>query len=95
MLVALHGQDREAFESLRRQLLRQAVDAAPAARRADLERLLCKIEATRTAAATPQQAATLAFGMMGESLKELQQSWQQACYALSGLQARLLIERVR
>jgi hypothetical protein len=95
MLVSLHQQDREAFEALRRHLLRDAVNAAPAAQRPGLERLLARIEANRASARTPEQAASQAFDMMTESLRELRQSWHQACHELSALQTRLLIERVR
>ena len=56
---------------------------------------MARIEATRASAGTAEQAATLAFDMMAESLRELRQSWQQACQVLSELQTRLLIERVR
>lgn len=95
MLRALYEQDRESFEALRRHLLQDALAAAPAERRPSLERLLGRIEATRAAAGTPEQAATLAFEMMAESLQELRASWHQACYALSELQTRLLIEKIR
>lgn len=95
MLVTLHQHDQEAFDALRRHLLRDAINAAPAEQRPSLERLLARIEATRASASTPEQAANLAFEMMAESLKELRQSWNQVCHTLSELQARLLIERVR
>jgi len=95
MLVQLHQHDREAFEALRRHLLRDAINAAPAVQRPGLERLVARIDATRASAGTPEQAAGMAFEMMAESLKELRQSWNQVCEALSELQTRLLIERVR
>lgn len=95
MLVKLYEHDCEAFESLRCHLLRDAINAAPAAHRPGLEKLLVRIDATRVSAATPEQAAGMAFEMMAESLKELRQSLHQACQALSELQGRLLIERVR
>lgn len=95
VLVRLHQQDPQAFETLRCHLLQDALATAPPPRRAGLERLLARIEATRAEAATPQQAASLAFGLMAESLQELRQSWQQACHALGELQTRLLLERVR
>ena len=95
LLLKLYQQDREAFESLRAHLLRDAINAAPVEHRPGLERLMARIEATRASAGTAEQAATLAFDMMAESLRELRQSWQQACQVLSELQTRLLIERVR
>ena len=95
MLLTLYQQDREAFEALRRHLLQNALDSAPAEQRPGLQRLLARIEASRAAAATPEQAATQAFEMMAESLRELRQSWNQVCQVLSELQSRLLIEKVR
>ncbi|TCS34722.1 uncharacterized protein DUF3135 [Paucimonas lemoignei] len=95
MLVSLHEHDPEAFEALRRHLLWDAVRAAPVEHQPSLERLLARIEATRASAGSPAQAANQAFEMMAESLKELRESWHQACHSLSELQARLLIERVR
>lgn len=95
MLVKLHTYDQEAFEALRRHLLRDAINAAPLEQRPSLERLLARIEATRASAGSPEQAAGLAFEMMAESLKELRESWNQVCHTLSELQARILIERVR
>jgi hypothetical protein len=95
VLLMLYQHDKESFETLRRQLLQDAINAAPAERRPSLERLLAHIEATRASASTPHQAACQAFEMMGESLLELRQSWHQAILALSELQSRLLIERIR
>ncbi|WP_158592213.1 DUF3135 domain-containing protein [Noviherbaspirillum sedimenti] len=95
MLVTLHQHDPQAFEALRCHLLQEALDAAPAARRASLELLLGRIEAARAASASPQQAASIAFAMMAESLQELRDSWQQAFHALSELQTHLLLEKVR
>jgi len=94
MLVTLYQHDREAFEALRRHLLQDALDAAPPERRPGLERLLFHIEAER--AATPQRhAASMAFEMMAESLQELRLGWQGALSALTELQTRILLEKVR
>lgn len=94
MLVKLHQQDPQAFEAFRCHLLQDALEAAPVARRASLKLLLGRMEASRAACATPQQAAGMAFAMMAESLQELRDSWQQAFHALSELQTRLLLEKV-
>lgn len=94
MLLKLYREDQEAFETLRMDLLQEAVDSAPADRRKNLERLLGQINSARSGL-TPQQAASQAFEMMADSLKDLRISWQQACFALSELQTHLLLERVR
>lgn len=94
MLLKLYRDDQQAFEALRLHLLQEAVESAPPDRRTSLERLLERINAARSGV-TPQQAASQAFEMMADSLKELRISWQQACYALSELQTHILLERVR
>ena len=94
-LAALHRNDPEAFEQLRRQLLQEAVAAAPARYRPHLEKVLERIESTHDAAATPMEAAIAASRMMQESLASLLAAWKQAQYKMAGLQADLLIERCR
>jgi|GEM_PF-963023 len=95
VLVALHQHDPEALEDFRRHVLREAVDFAPLEHRASLERLLVQIEAARNDAATPMEAATNAFHMMQDSLLRLQGGWEQALEAVTGLQAALLIDKLR
>ncbi|MEO6353578.1 MAG: DUF3135 domain-containing protein [Oxalobacteraceae bacterium] len=95
MLVSLHRDDPEAFESYRRHLLREVVDSAPPAQRPALELLLNQIEIARADAATPMDAAIIAFGMMQDSVNQLHNFWQQTQQAVAGLQTSLLINRVR
>lgn len=95
VLVALHRHDPEAFEAFRRHVLREAIDFAPPVHRASLEQVLTQIETARAAAATPMEAAATAFRMMQDSVVRLQEGWEQALNAVAGLQAALVIERVR
>jgi hypothetical protein len=94
-LVDLHAKDPAGFEQFRRRLLREAVDSAPAAYRPALESLLCRIEVARGAAATPMDAAMVAYGMMQDSLALLSAGWEQARGAVAGWQTALVIERAR
>ena len=57
-LSRLYQEDPGAFESFRRQLLRQAVDEEPRRHRLALEELLLCIEANRQRAASPAEAAS-------------------------------------
>lgn len=92
-LVALHRKNPEAFEQLRRQLLAEAVEAAPVQHRSALENVLVRIEEARDAAATPMEAAIIASRMMQESVGALSFAWSQAQSRLGSLQATLLIVR--
>lgn len=94
-LVALHRDSPEAFEQLRRQLLAEAVEAAPVQHRPALENVLVRIEEARSAAATPMEAAIIASRLMHESVGSLAIAWKQAQSSLAGLQAALLIERCK
>lgn len=94
-LLAIHREDPEALERFRRHLLREAVDAAPHEHRQSLEDLLLRIEEARAQARSPADAAMIAFRMMRESVDRLQDSWEDALHAVSGMQARVLIERLR
>ncbi|HEY8609209.1 MAG TPA: DUF3135 domain-containing protein [Noviherbaspirillum sp.] len=94
-LLAIHREDPEAFEHFRRHLLREAVDAAPPAHRQSLEELLVRIEAARASARDPVEAAAIAFRLMRASVERLQDSWDHALLAVSGLQARVAIEQAR
>ncbi|HYD78250.1 MAG TPA: DUF3135 domain-containing protein [Paucimonas sp.] len=95
VLVALYRHQPEAFEALRQRMLRQAVEVAPLSQRPALEELLDRIERERAAAATPLEAATKAMLMMQESVGKLHDAWEQAREAVAGLQATLIIERLR
>lgn len=94
-LMSLYRNDPAAFEQLRKNLLRQAIDDAPLPQRPALEQLLDRIEATRAEAATPMDAVLGATRMMFDSVAELRGAWQLAHYELAGLQAALIIERLR
>jgi hypothetical protein len=93
-LMALHRFDPQAFEQLRKQMLRQALESAPAVHRPELEQLLLRIEEERATAASPADAALIAFRLMGESLNRLHEAWGQALQEIAGMQASVLIERV-
>jgi len=95
VLVALHQHDPDALEDFRRHALREAVDFAPLEHRASLEQLLEKIELARKSAASPMEAAAIAFRMMQESVNRLHGGWEEARGAVAGLQASLIIERLR
>ena len=95
VLSSMHADDPEAFEQFRRHVLREAIDKAPQAHRPALEKLLDRIEEARAGAATPYEAVVVASRMMHESLNQLQAGWRQAQEAVAGMQAALLIERVR
>lgn len=94
-LVSLHQQDPEALETFRRHLLREAVDSAPPAHRPALEKLLERIEAARSSAGSPIEAASIAFHMMRDSVNELHATWDKAMQELAHLQTTMLIERLR
>ena len=95
VLVALYKHDPGAFEDFRRHVLREAVDNAPLQHRHTLEKLLISIEEARNRAATPMEAATLAVQMLQESARRLSNAWSDAHEAVAGLQAKLVIERLR
>lgn len=95
VMVALHQHDPEAFENFRRHLLREAVQEAPPIHRPALEKLLQRMDAARDAAASPAEAAAVAFGMMQESVGRLQDAWEDAQVAVAGLQTSLLLQRLK
>lgn len=94
-LMALYKEDPEAFEECRKRLLMDAVGRAPQEQRPALEQVLKQIEAAREAASSPLESMLLAFKMMQDSLTQLRSGWENAQYALAGLQSSLIIERVR
>ncbi len=94
-LVRLHQNDPEAFEAMRREILRAAVADAPNEHRPALEHLLERIESLRADAASPEEAARTAFSMMCNSVDRLQEAWDDARTATAGLQAAILIEQAR
>jgi hypothetical protein len=94
-LMALYKEDPQAFEEFRKRLLMDAVGRAPQEQRPALEQVLKQIEAAREAASSPIESMLLAFRMMRDSLIQLRTSWENAQYALAGLQTSLIIERLR
>lgn len=94
-LVALYQQDPQAFEDFRRQVLRDAVDHAPRCHQPSLNSLLDKIEEARDLAQSPFEAAAIASRMMRDSAERLLDAWEDVQEATAGLQAAVLIERVR
>lgn len=95
LLVSLHEEDPEAFESFRRRLLQEAIESAPANLQACLQQLLPRMEAARNTAPTPVAAMLAAFGLMQDSVKELRTGWEQAHQEIAGLQAALIIASFR
>jgi hypothetical protein len=95
VLVALHQHEPEAFEAFRRHMLREAVNGAPPVHRPALERLLGLIEQERAEAMSPFDAAARAMRMMIDSVDRLHDAWEQAREAVAGLQATIIIERIR
>lgn len=94
-LMALYQRDPQQFEAFRRQALREAIDHAPSVHRPALDGLLDKIEVAREAAATPMDAAIAASRMMRESAERLLDAWEDAHEEIAGLQAAVLIDRMR
>jgi hypothetical protein len=94
-LVRLYQEDPAAFDSVRRQLLRQAVDEAPRRHRPALEELLLCIEANRQRAATPAEAALGAFQMMRDSVGQLNAAWQLGLQSIARLQTDALLKKLR
>lgn len=94
-LVSLHQQDKEAFEAFRKHLLQQAMEGAPATARAQMKQLLERLDAARSTAASPLEAAAIAFSLMVESMQQLHDTWEHVSFALTELQAGLLIEKIR
>jgi hypothetical protein len=94
-LVALHQFDPEAFEDFRRHVLREAVECAPARHRAKLEALVQQIEDVRSKAETPMDAVRMSSEMMRQSAARLCDAWEEAHEAVAGLQARIVIDRVK
>jgi hypothetical protein len=94
-LSRLYQEDPAAFESFRRQLLRQAVDEAPPRHRAALDELLLCIEANRQCAATPAEAALGAFQMMRQSVNQLNAAWQLGMQGIARMQSDALLKKLR
>lgn len=94
-LSRLYKEDPAAFESFRRQLLRQAVEGAPRRHRPALEELLLCIEANRQRAATPADAAMGAFQMMRHSVTQLNAAWQLGLRSMAELQSEALMQKLR
>lgn len=94
-LMAFYQRDPQGFEEFRRQALREAVERAPAVHRPTLDGLLNRIEEARASAATPMDAARIASSMMRESAEQLLDAWEDVQEEIAGLQAAVVIERVR
>jgi hypothetical protein len=94
-LAAMYRHDPEGYENYRRRILRQAVDSAPNLHRADLEQLLVRIEQARNQAATPEEAARIAFDMMNDSVRQLNRTWKRAHHAIAGVQTELALLKAR
>ena len=95
MMMSLHRDDPEAFEAFRRHVLREAVDAAPPDQRPALELLVRRLDAAHLGAATPMEAALVAFRMMQESVGQLHIVWRQTRQIVIGLETSMLMVRLR
>jgi hypothetical protein len=94
-LCELYQKNPPAYESLRLQILHDAIAAARVENRSALRQTLCRIESARQAAATPMEAVVAAARMMSESLLQLGDGWHQLQYEISGLQAIAVLERAK
>lgn len=94
-LCQLYRENPEGFESLRRHLLRQAVDEAPPRHRPALEELLLCMDASRQRASTPAEAALDAFQMMRQSVSQLNAAWQHGLQGVAQLQTDALMLKLR
>jgi hypothetical protein len=92
---ALYERNPAAFETWRAEVLNDFIRAAPAQHQPELQRTLRRIEAARTAAATPFEALATAFAMMSESVQQLHDAWNKQRFAVAALQTAVLIERAR
>jgi hypothetical protein len=95
VMMNLHQQDPEAFEAFRRHLLQEAVEKAPPAHRESLKKSVDRMDAVRSVAATPLEAAVAASRMMQEAMDELLNAWTRTRFAVAGLQTTLVLERFR
>ncbi|MEO8407710.1 MAG: DUF3135 domain-containing protein [Oxalobacteraceae bacterium] len=95
MMMSLYRDDPQAFEAFRRHVLREAVDAAPPDQRPALELLIGRLDAARLGAATPMEAALVAFRMMQESVGQLHIVWRQTRQIVVGLETSMLMVRLR
>jgi len=94
-LSRLYKEDPAAFEALRLYWLRRAIDTASPRQRPALEELLLCIEANRQRAATPIEAAQVAFHMMQQSLSQLNSAWKLDLQNVARQQSDALMQRLR
>jgi hypothetical protein len=94
-LARLYREDPEAFETFRTTFLQEVVESSPEEYRPGLRLLLQRIEEQRSTAETPMEALIFAMRMMRESLRQLREGWQDAHYAVAGLQTTILIEKLK
>jgi hypothetical protein len=94
-LVTLHQRDPVAFEALRNEVLRNAVNAAPARLRPALEHTLFRIEQAKDAAATPLESAASASKLMLESAGQLRSALDHLLHRTAALQTAIVLEKLR
>lgn len=70
-LVALHAKDPGAYEALRIRLLQEYIIEAPDKYQPMLDALVWQIEQTRTTAATPVEAVTVAIKLMTSEVNRM------------------------
>jgi hypothetical protein len=94
-LSTLYQENPAAFEALRRRILNDAVNAAPAKHRIGLQCTLHRIEASHKAAATPLEGVVAACRMMNESWGRLMDAWDLLQHEIAALQTIVVLERVK
>lgn len=93
-LLRMHQEDPAALEQLRQRLLLQAIDAAPSEQRAALQELVGKMNDVRAAATSDWEAASAAFRMMQQSVRNLGDALHEARHRVADLQTTLLLKRI-
>lgn len=94
-LMSMHQKDPEAFEQYRLNLLERAIAAAPPEFRPMGQHLVYRMNVARENTATPLEAALAASKLMGESFAQLQTALEHAQHETAGLQAALILQRLK
>lgn len=94
-LMRLHRRSPQAYEALRRKLLDDCIACAPAAHHEAAKNLLSRMEAVRSAAETPLEAAVAAARLMVESVVGLQVPLENLRAEMANYQTLKLLERLR
>lgn len=84
-LAKLAQEDPTAFEAFRTKLLQDAVAAAPAHLRPQLEATVAQLNTARAGASSPLEAASLANAAMMDSFQDLNSQMKRASFALKDM----------